>query len=285
MERGVIASAQIVKALKDGFSIERRISAEEVRYYAMYWDRVVLPTNNIVHVVLDNEDELIDCGVVERPAGIFSGHSSQMPALYLDLQAKIANERMSNESDVDWVIHQIGDRLVLPEAYSDEKRSLKFELVNSLPVPSGDVSVADLLDFKLRRKDELNALHNAVDDLYLDILKSPDQNLSKTKALAGLRKSISDVSVVTKEKWALTSNYDLSVSFNLDGGALVAAASAGAVIDAFQSMYTGHFGLIAGPLISMVKIKAGYSASMKSSAEKQKLSYLGRAYQEGVIKR
>ena len=285
MERGVIANSQIVRAIDGGIAVDRGISAEEVRYYVMYWDRVVLPTNNIIHFSLDHEAELIECGVVERPSGVFWGDSSKLAEFYLDLQAKIVDERMAKESDVDWVIHQIGDSLILPKSVCHERRSLKFELVNSLPVPSEDVSVADLLDFKLRRKDELNALHNAVDDFYLDILKSPDQELSKKKALGDLKKAISDVGAVTHEKWQRTSSYDLSVSFNLDGADIAKAAAYGVVFDTFQNLFVGNFGAIVAPLFSLVKIKAGYTASIKSCAKNDKLSYLGSAYKEGVLRR
>ena len=67
MQRGVIASPAIISVLSDGFKLHRSISAEEVRYYAMYWDKVVVAGSDIVYVEIPEEDVLIETGVIERP--------------------------------------------------------------------------------------------------------------------------------------------------------------------------------------------------------------------------
>ncbi len=59
MDRGVIASPGIITPLSQGFRMERSISPEELRYYVMYWDKVVIPRNNLVYIGVPEEEDLI----------------------------------------------------------------------------------------------------------------------------------------------------------------------------------------------------------------------------------
>ena len=67
MKRGVIAAPGIIRRLPTGFSIERSISPEEMRFYLLYWDHVVIPANNLVYISVPEEEELLACGAIERP--------------------------------------------------------------------------------------------------------------------------------------------------------------------------------------------------------------------------
>ncbi len=67
MSRGVIAAPAIINIQGDGFTMERALSPQEIRYYALYWDRVVIPGNNLVYIGLPDEELLIESGVIERP--------------------------------------------------------------------------------------------------------------------------------------------------------------------------------------------------------------------------
>ncbi|SDU87898.1 DUF6236 family protein [Pseudomonas mucidolens] len=285
MKRGVVASAHVISALRDGFTLERGVSVEEVSFYALYWDRVVLPTNNIMNVRVHDEAMLVDCGLIERPRVIFneSINSEDLPSHLSKIQVDTAKSLIESNSDVDWVLHQVGDKLILPGVAVDQKRSLRFELINALPVPLGTVLVPDILDFKERRADELHILHDAIDSLYLEVLKSPDQDLSAKKAVVDLKKAISDLNAVSSERWSVTSKFDFSVNFNLDGGKIASAFAAGAAFDFFSNMFTAPVGTLAAPFISMLSIKSGHSTAIQASQKENKLSYLSHAHAEKII--
>ena len=53
--------------------MERSLSAEELRYYILYWDEVVIPGNNLVYIGVPEEEELISCGAISRPRVAFQG--------------------------------------------------------------------------------------------------------------------------------------------------------------------------------------------------------------------
>ncbi len=288
MKRGVVASAEIITPHSNGFRIEGGVTRRDVNFYTLYWDRVVLPTNCFGHTTIDDEELFVDCGLVERPLVPIEGIThfsdipfSEVPSYYSEVQAQAVKNLMNTDRDVDWVLHQIGDQLVLPRAEVDNRKTLRFDLINALPIPSENVMVPDILEFKERRADELHLLHSTIDDLYLDILRSPDESLSAKKAVSELKKSIADVGVVAKEKWARTSTYNLSVNFNLDGGKL----AAGAVFDFYTNMFTVPVGTMVGALMSNLKVSAGRSVAIKASSAKDKLSYLSSAHKEGIIAR
>ncbi|HFR4105621.1 hypothetical protein [Enterobacter asburiae] len=68
MERGVVFTSCELLSIEGGrgFQTGRAISPEELNYLTLYWDKLVSPTNNFIHLGLINEDELIKCGVLTR---------------------------------------------------------------------------------------------------------------------------------------------------------------------------------------------------------------------------
>jgi hypothetical protein len=73
MERGVIALPALIDITLNGFTMKRSISPEEIRYYALYWDKIIIPGSNLIYVGIPEEELLIETGVVERSRVNFSG--------------------------------------------------------------------------------------------------------------------------------------------------------------------------------------------------------------------
>lgn len=285
MNRGIIGSPNVMSRVgTSGFNHERGISPEELRYYALYWDRVVIPSNNIIQVGLVDEEIYLGCGLIERPLVEFklSGLIDVAGAI-VESQMRMAQSLILSDTDVDWVIHQVGTKLVVPEKYSDVKKSLRFDLINLLPVPIESVEIPDILEFKHRRADELNSLHDMIDSIYMDVLKSPDIELSKRKSVSELKKSIQAIEVVTEERWKKTKKFDYSVNFNLEGGKLAGGLAAGATFDFFSSGMSVPIGTIIGSIGSILSVKASSSVSFQPSENKERLSYLSQAHKEGII--
>lgn len=286
MKRGIVASAQIITPIDNGFRVDRRLNMQEIGFYTLYWDRVVLPTNAFMHVGVDDEDLLVNSGLIERPRVKSLGgiSSSQMIDFLLQAQVDVIEDLIKSEQDIDWVMHQIGNELTLPKGVSESRKTLRFKLVNALPVPAGEILIPDIIDFKERRRDELNTLHASIDELYLDVLRSPDQDLASRKAFAELNKSLGDLSQVTSEKWKRTSQFDFSVNFNLEGGKFASALAAGAAFDFFNNGFSLPIGTIVAPVVSLLSVKAGYSTSIKATERENKFSYLASAHSEGIIR-
>lgn len=285
MQRGVIASPAIISIHGDGFTVERSISAEELRYYAMYWDKVVIPGSNLVYVGIPEEDVLIETGVIERPRVGFSGNwgGADIGHSFALAQAAVAKKLIEEDKATDWVIHQIGTTLSLPSEFLEKRNTLRLDLINLLPVPSGDVPIVDVLEFKQRRADELNSLHLKLEHAYLEALKSPDQDLAGKLAIRELQEAIRDLQTVTSEKWQRTSKFDFSMELNLDGSRIAHGVAAGAAFDFFSTGLTIPVGSIIGGVASVFKLKANHSSTFIPAAKLDKLAYLSHAQTERLL--
>lgn len=284
MDRGVIAAPGIITPLAQGFMMERSVSSEELRYYIMYWDRVVIPGNNLVYIGIPEEEELIACGAITRPKVGFQGsfQGDQVANVILSCQSIVANELVKDKS-VDWIVHQIGSEIVIPDKFSFQQETVKVVLVNALPVPDGETPINEILEFKERRKDQLVELHEAIDGLYFEVLNSPDPELATKKAVTRFKTSIEGINAVANEKFKKTRKYDLTAELNLNGKDIVSGASAGAVIDFFSTGFSIPIATIVGALAALIKVKANLTYTFEPAKENSKLSYLSYASNENII--
>lgn len=285
MQRGVVASPAIISIHGDGFTMERSISAEEVRYYALYWDKIVIPGSNLVYVAIPEEDVLIKTGVIDRPRVGFSGlwGGADIGHSFALAQSVVAKKLIEEDKSTDWVVHQIGRELGLPPEFIEKRNTLRLDLINLLPVPSADVAIADVLQFKQRRADELNNLHSTIESAYLEALKSPDPDLATKLAVRELDIAIRNLQTVTSEKWQRTSKFDFSLELNLDGSRLSQGVAAGAAFDFFTNGFGIPIGPIVGGIASILKLKASHSSAFIPAGKQEKLAYLSHARTEHLL--
>lgn len=195
MERGIITvNGKLKRVSVSGVTLNSSLSIQEISYYLLYWDRIVMPTNNIFHMELDNEKFLIDSGILARPRVVFPSWSSDLKKGSFNpisvAHAKIANHYLSREDNIDWVIHQMGDEIIIDDSQKMEFNSIKFKIMNCLPVPIEKFNYEEILKFKEKRIDELGSLRSSIDDLYLEILKTPDKGFILSKSLSDFKKAL-----------------------------------------------------------------------------------------------
>lgn len=257
------------------------LTPEEIRYYLMYWDKVVIPDNNLIHIGFPEEEELIECGAIWRPRVQFFGRFNGAQAM-LDSQAKIAELVMKDKS-TDWVIHQIGQETSVLENFSHDRNVLRVDISNILPSPHESVAIIDILEFKERRKAELEALHENLDDIYFEILNSPDNDLAAKKCISRFEESLNDLGKVSKEKFRVIQKYDLTAELNLNGKDMVNAAASGAAIDFFTNGFSMPIATALGAIGSVVRVKAKATKSLKAAKDRTKLAYLSSAHKEDLL--
>lgn len=283
MKRGLIAAPGIINRLPEGFEMKRSLSLDEMRYYALYWDKVVIPSNNLVHIGVPQEDAFISAGAIERPNIGFQGSygGNQLTDAILSCQSIVAKELVKDKT-TDWVIQQFGDECILLDNYSEERNTLRIDLAACLPVPTGEVNIHDILEFKEQRKNEFITLHEYLDEFYEEALSSPDQDLASKKALSKLAKSIDDLDKVTHERFQKSNKHDLSAELNLYGRDIWIGAAAGAGLD-FASGFTLPIATIAGALMSTVRVTAKTTRTFQPAEKNLKLAYLSDARKNGLL--
>ncbi|HBB9909692.1 DUF6236 family protein [Citrobacter sp. RHBSTW-00944] len=289
MLRGVVCTPLELTKTADGsgFTTGSGLTKLDLNYFTLYWDKIVSPTSNFYHFCFSNEDDLIACGVLERPT--YSTHDGRMhdsffPEFYAAAQIDALQKKRSGQGDVDWRMHFHNAEIALPRRYSIEKETIRFELLNALPVPDVDTHLHEILEFKERRRAELDALHSYLDELYLDVIRSGDLNLQKAKSLSALKGSISDIQKLNGEKFRSPIKFDLSSSFEFKLSDL--ASAAGAIASVVHGKYDLAAALGFKPLVEFI----GGCISVKPVLQNMKipcdpnLAYICKARSEGVIK-
>ncbi|WP_321319597.1 DUF6236 family protein [Labilibaculum sp.] len=289
MKRGIITSSgRMTRQDSDSVSINSSISEEDLNYYLLYWDKILMPTNNMIHVSVKNEDQLLKTGFFERPKVNFTNWSTHMNKgsydPFLMAQSIVANEVIPNDKSFDWTIHQIGDHIAISKDQSKEFNSIKVELLNCLPVPSGETNFQDILEFKEKRTDELLALHSTIDELYLEILNSPDKDLQLRKSISDFKMAIANIDTVSKERFKMLTKYNFTTELNINGQNIALALGGGATFDFFSNGMTLPIVTILAGLTSFIKVKANRTTSVKKAGEKLKLNFLADANKRHIVK-
>ena len=121
--RGVIAAPGVIRPLPSGFTLERTLSVEELRYYTLYWDQVLIPGNNLVYVSIPDEEQWIAAGAISRPRVAFQGSfkGDQITHALLSCQNLVAAEVRQKAPLTDWVMHQVGRQHRCPRRHSDQQ--------------------------------------------------------------------------------------------------------------------------------------------------------------------
>lgn len=285
MNKGIIAAPARVIGNGSTFSTQNGLTAQEIRYFLLYWDKIVIPTTNLVHLTIPEEEELLSTGIFQRPRVQFSGNfnGELMARAQVLAQTKIAKDLIDNDRTFDWALHQIGDEIIIPDKETIKKQTIKVDLNNSLPVPGASTPIIDILEFKERRKDELFELHQTIDQFYLEILSSPDSDLKTKASVSKLTKAIENLNTVSAEKWKNTKKFDIATELNLNGKDVASGVAAGAAFDFFTNLYTLPIGTVIGACASLIKIKLKTTKSFEPSKDKQVLSYLAKAHDENLL--
>lgn len=296
MKKGVVASPVDFKYHMVGLGLNSALTEEMLRYYLLYWDEIVIPDNNLISVGGDLLAQVEHLDNVYRPFIRHSGryHDHAIADAILCGQFEMA-ELLHKDPSVDWVIHQSNmERLVSPNTGVVEQNALKIRLSDILPVPSKSTPFVDLIQFRERRLDEFKQLHVLLDDLYLQVLSSPDQPLSEKRAISELTDLINDLDSLTKERFGFINKVSIEPSYDFKVKDVLKAPLWTNAFDSFQTfLATGGvsdtspfsatvIGLAIG-VLSNIGVKLAPTKKPTGIDSKARLSYLSLAAKEGFI--
>jgi len=280
MDRGIITPSMEIISNGPSFSIKAGIPPEKLRYYSLYWDKVIVTDSNVFASGISGELEtLVDAGILKKETarvnfnGRFDG--SALTKLHFQGLAQVTST-FTNQNPGQWAIHQSGDQVIVPENMSSELITADFQLTRCLPVPKADYPLDKLLEFKLKRNDELLALRSFLDELYLEIAKSADIPRSKIAQIQRLESAIHDLDNIAQQTWGERLLASRKVSLDLNYGALInGAVSAGLVGSTFATPLIGVITGAAQTIVSSLKFEVSVSNQLSASQGNQlDLSYL-----------
>lgn len=152
MKRGIISNIGKITKVNNGVGIGFDFSQNDFNYQILYWDKIVIPDNNLFGCTLPNEEELIKCGILHKPMVQFSSFSTNNSDIsynpFIVAQSTVANELFKTEKDIDWTIHHMGEEVAIGYDLKQEFNSIKVELLNCLPVPNEKIHFEKILEFK-----------------------------------------------------------------------------------------------------------------------------------------
>jgi hypothetical protein len=262
--------------------MERTLSPEELRFYLLYWDHVVIPANNLVFIGVPEEEDLLACGAIARPCVQYSGtfEGDQVANAILACQGLVAKQ-LSGVPDVDWVLHQFGGDVLTVPGMAQEEAALRIRVASVLPVPPAATRISDVLEFKERKAESLAGLHDTLDKLYLDILRTPDVELGARRLVSELRSEIESLASDTRTTsgWR---RFDLSVEFRVRLRDVIVGLTAGSTFGAAAGANPSLTAAI-GAIASLIEVKLSQSHTLGTASQTNRLAYLSDAKAERLL--
>lgn len=257
--RGIVAllGTEVMKGkdMSISFNFNTDIFSQKLREYLLYWDEIDFPINNILSVEgTPDMDYLQNVGVLKRSkTNIEVGETQFEIEDIIDIMLKSQMQTFLNnnkEQSGSWSLAQPNSKLFLPKESSIQTRTIEIELYNSLPIPTGEVSIEDILEFKERRIDELSEFRYCMDNLYEEILSSNDSERSIEKNITLIQRKIIDIDRLMNESMFKKIVGSMKVNINLSD-----AFSKGALgILAGKAFNVPFEGAIIGAASSFIKL-------------------------------
>lgn len=184
--KGIIISTPL-KIFGENITGSGALDPTELRRAVLFWDRLVWPRNTSF-AFSDSPETLYlkGAGLLECPQRSASG------ALGAGLKKMFEDEFFVREQDESgqWAMSTGENALQLGSDRFEFGRGATVELYRSVPIPSRDVPLEDILEFKNKRKSEVVEFTIAVDKFYSSWTNSEDQDFQLNLAKQEIEKDV-----------------------------------------------------------------------------------------------
>lgn len=211
-KRGIVVSPPMVV---DGNTItvaSAQLDPQQLRSWLLFFDQLVWPASRALYLA-SGDDELFleSCNILSRPDYTFMG----------DMAAGIARGQIKAFSDLSetepgkWLFAEGDTSFMLKENVLSPQNGMQLELYGAIPVPNKDVPLAEILEFKSKRYDELERLRLELDTFVLEMDKSENPGDVLEGAISKIDAACSDLLRLGSEwQWpVLLSNVSTTFEF------------------------------------------------------------------------
>lgn len=288
-----------------GIVLKHNMNDASIRRYAIYWDKIDLPSTNLFSSGLTKDEQFLEkAGVLTRTNVLFQDNTfdltpigegkAEAPNYARKCRAIpfIAFEIHEKAESGTWSVAQEGRTLAVPKEYAVHQRAIEVELCNALPEPDSNVPLEKVLEFKMKRNSELSALRGELDDMYQSILASADFPRARVTAISRIEMAVSNVSRAMGESFLTRQMRSMKVEVGLKDVVVTAAAGAatGEVLAKTfglpleVSVVGGAIGGVVAVLGS-IKFVASSKRMLNLPADARNFAYLYHAMKEVGAKR
>lgn len=239
--------------LGDEIEIDLWIQPDDLRQYLLYWDLITIPKikfdlgGSISGPYLYDNDllklhqySIFNIAEVQYAIEQSKSDSSTASNNFCDLKKvySIAQDNllktMNDETEVIWSLGQTGTDLLKRSDHSLLGTSVEFCFLDSLPCPTEDTAIDDILEFKEKRNPELLRFRNRLDQLCEKVLKSENQTEQIKKSVEQINIALIDINKLLNESKLKTIIRHIKMSLDLKESTLIKAVSA--IIGASSTM-------------------------------------------------
>lgn len=281
MVRGLIISSPVKVDDKGVMEIAAGLDPQDLRSSLLYWDRLAWPTGAISFGPNQDATYLLDAGILTMPSYRVGGRDAE---LVLRPQLLALAELNQSQPGV-WSLGQSENSVIMSSGAGVEGSGTLLSLLRSLPVPSNEASLAEILEFKQRRRDELLAFRTHLEAMVKEIESASDSSAALQAQLKRLDEACATL-IATSREWQIPFKMsDLKVSFNFDlakagADAVKAWVTAGAIDLGITAKAVAA---TAGAVSSQFTVKSDVSLrSFKRTASP--FSYVHHARQQRLLK-
>lgn len=212
--RGLVVSPPIESSGNQLLMKSGVLDPQELRSNLLFWDRLDFPEQNTLQIGLDRDAQfLAEAGVLQRSKALFSG-SGDMAEIYRNLHVGTFRQ-LDQENPGRWSLATGVRSISFGDDALEQGRGALVRLYGAIPVPDKDVPLADILEFRVRRSDELLALRTHLEAVYQRVISAGDGELAWNTEVDALQRAIQDHIKTSKETGFRLRLADLSASLNL----------------------------------------------------------------------
>ncbi len=250
------------------------LDPQELRFALLFWDQLVWPSSRVIHFGSGPDEQFLEgAGILARPEYNFAVDGAQGVALgqfqaYQDLE---------RNDPGNWALSQGDNSLLWKDGLADEGVGSIIELHRAIPIPKQDVPLAEILEFKHRRRDELVLLRYHLESLVAEIEGASDKPSALQKCVAELDQACADLLAVGKEWQFPVYLSNLKASFSLSPMKFLPAIAGGWKIGEPYGLTAATAVAAAAGAASTLEIKGDYGLrSIARPASPFRYAYLAQ---------
>lgn len=229
------------------------LDPQELRFALLFWDRLVWPSSRAIHFA-SNDDELYleSTKILTRPDYTFDG----------DIAQGVARSQLKAYQDLEraepgiWALSQGEKSLLLKDGFAIEGGGVLVELHRAIPIPSRDVPLAEILEFRERRRDELLFFRRHLESFVSEIERSDDKTMEFQKRLAELDSASANLLKLGREWQFPMYLSNIKASINLTPTKFLPAVAAGWGLGKTYGLTAASAAAAFGGVASMIEFKA-----------------------------
>jgi hypothetical protein len=210
---GLIVSCPIIINGDDIKITRSALDPQELRFALMFWDRLSWPMLNGIQIHGGRDEWFLkDAGILERPT--YSIMGKQAPAM---LQAQIEHYKIKEkEKPGVWALGTGENSIKSADLIDEASSGTLISLLNSIPIPTSDVPLAEILEFRQRRRPELLSFREHLALMISEISGANDSEQELKNKIAQLDAACANLIETTKEWQSPVYLADFKASINFD---------------------------------------------------------------------